>query len=106
MIVNILEKIRFLKQSADPELSTYNRLDRLEGKVLDNVMLVPSDIRFLQELQQKHDNIECEHLSKSGECLIKRLAPCRYTKSTKPFRACVFYDPRKPKLKGNPLEKL
>lgn len=98
--MDLLERIVWLQSQADPELSAWIRLKKLRELVERKVMINPGDMAFLNDLQLRLDNVECDNLGEAGGCKVKGIARCRHIKR---FKACPYYDRSKPQTRGNPL---
>jgi hypothetical protein len=84
---DILERVDAILRYADPNGLTYAKLKRLRQSIVENVFLSPADRKYLQVLQDKIDNIECEHFTRRGGCKVKK-GPCVHRKR---FCACSLY---------------
>ena len=97
---NLIDTLDELIGLADPEGVNYGRLMKLRDSVARNVMIGPSARRFIQELVQRKDNIECRYLRSGGDCGVPGIQECAHTEW---FRACHEYRPAYPSLRGDPL---
>lgn len=98
--MDLLSRIDFLQSYADPELYAWKRLSNMREKVLRRVMIGPSDMKFLNDLQHKIDNIECKKLGYSGSCSVPGIKNCRHMDR---FDRCQYYERPKVKLTENPM---
>ena len=94
--------LAFLISKADPEGLNYKKLTKILDQIKRNVLIGPKTRRYIHELVEKFDNIECESLSDSGMCRkIKGAGRCQYASW---YRECSFYTQVKPEKRGNPIK--
>jgi len=96
--------VRYLLSRADPEGYNAKRLNSILDKVQRRVFLGPKTMRYINELVQKIDNIECSGLAYDGMCRkISGEGKCKHRKW---FARCDWYSPVSPNVKGGPLDSI
>jgi len=87
-----------LLKFARPGGHAHKKLTKYLDQVERNVFIGPKAFKFIQQLVEKLDNIECVHLDKRQELCRKLGTPCPHTQL---YRICGKYSQRKPdKIKG------
>ncbi len=80
------------------------RLVKLQGQVNRNVFLGPKARRYIHEMVEKLDNIECKGVTRNGLCrLIPGNKRCGHEEK---FATCDLYQPVSANIKGSPLQGL
>ena len=99
--VDIKDKIQELIAVADPDGRNARLLSSLLGKVKRGVVLTPSDYRFIGDLMERLQNVECSGVTHFGHCTkLPGVGRCPYTED---YRRCTSYEERKAQ-RGKPLQ--
>jgi len=98
---DLLETINSLLKYADPERSAHKKLLSLRDKVQRKVMLGPKSLKYIEELIQIKDNIECARLQSNGKCNIPGKRECKFTER---YKSCPWYEAPRGLPKGSPLK--
>ena len=97
---DIVETLTLLMEVSDPEGPTYQKLERLRATAARGVVLGPKSMRYIHQLIQRTDNIECAHVRRDGLCSRPGKGVCPHRKL---YRQCHLFEAARPSLRGSPL---